>query len=311
MLCDRHSESEQVPKGGPMSAAPSTQKSTEPSGELAFTFVQALASELSGGKIELPGFPHIVTRVQKVLSDDNADAARIVRVLGSEPVLATQIVRMANSAALNPARVQVADLRAAVARIGLDQVRTATMSFAVRQLKDAPALKGLEAQLGVLWQRSVLLASLCHVIARRLTQLNPDSALLAGLLQGIGRLYILTRASRHRELFADMATYQTIEHDWHLSIAAALLENWGFADEVVQAVHESENLERDSRGTACLADVIVVGVILAEHHNNPELLKAQAQCAKPLQRLKLDAGTCQTFISESAQDIAALREALG
>src|SRR5690348_2513128 len=87
--------------------------------DLAFTFVQALAAELSGGKIELPGFPHIVMRVQKVLADDQADAGRILKVLGSEPVLASQIVRMANSAALNPVGTCIADLRAAVARVGL------------------------------------------------------------------------------------------------------------------------------------------------------------------------------------------------
>ena len=280
-------------------------------GDVAFTFVQALASELSGGKIELPGFPHIVMRVQKVLADEHSDTNRIVKVLGSEPVLASQIVRMANSAALNPGGALVTDLRAAVARVGLDTVRSATIAFAVRQLRDAPLLKGLEAPLGMLWKRSVLVASLSCVIARRLTSVNPDSALLAGLLQGIGRLYILTRASGHRALFADQENYQAIEQDWHLSIAAALLENWGIADEIVQAVHESENLERESRGPLGLADVLVVGTILAEHHNKPQVLQAQVHCAKPLQRLKLDAAACQTFIAESAVDIDSLREALG
>ena len=280
-------------------------------GDVAFTFVQALASELSGGKIELPGFPHIVMRVQKVLADEHSDTNRIVKVLGSEPVLASQIVRMANSAALNPGGSLVTDLRAAVARVGLDTVRSATIAFAVRQLRDAPLLKGLEAPLGMLWKRSVLVASLSCVIARRLTSVNPDSALLAGLLQGIGRLYILTRASGHRALFADQENYQAIEQDWHLSIAAALLENWGIADEIVQAVHESENLERDSRGPLGLADVLVVGTILADHHNQPQVLQAQVHCAKPLQRLKLDAAACQTFIAESAMDIESLREALG
>jgi HD-like signal output (HDOD) protein len=279
--------------------------------DVAFTFVQALASELSGGKIELPGFPHIVMRVQKVLGDENADANRIVKVLGSEPVLASQIVRMANSAALNPAGVRVTDLRASVARVGLDTVRSATIAFAMRQLRDAPSLKGLEAPLGVLWRRSVLVASLSCVIARRLTTVNADTALLAGLLQGIGRLYILTRASSHRTLFADQASYQAIEQDWHLSIAAALLENWGIADEIVQAVHESENLERESRGPSSLADVLVVGTILAEHHDKPKALQAQVHCAKPLQRLKLDAAACEAFIAESAADIESLREALG
>jgi HD-like signal output (HDOD) protein len=279
--------------------------------DVAFTFVQALAAELSGGKIELPGFPHIVMRVQKVLGDEKADAGRIVKVLGSEPVLASQIVRMANSAALNPAGARVTDLRAAVARVGLDTVRSATIAFAMRQLRDAPSLKGLEAPLGVLWRRSVLVASLSCVVARRLTTVNPDTAMLAGLLQGIGRLYILTRASGHRALFADQANYQAIEQDWHLSIAAALLENWGIADEIVHAVHESETLERDTRGPFILTDVLIVGTILAEHHNQPKVLQAQVHCAKPLQRLKLDAAACEAFIAESATDIESLREALG
>jgi HD-like signal output (HDOD) protein len=295
----------------PHKSSPAGSGSAETPGDVAFTFVQALAAELSGGKIELPGFPHIVMRVQKVLNDENADANRIVKVLGGEPVLASQMVRMANSAALNPGGVAVTDLRAAVARVGLDTVRSATIAFAVRQLRDAPLLKGLENQLGVLWKRSVLVASLCCVIARKLTQVNPDTALLAGLLQGIGRLYILTRASGHRALFADQDSYQAIEQDWHLSIAAALLENWGIADEIVQAVHESENLERDARGPLTLGDVLVVGVILAEHHNQPQALEAQVQCAKPLQRLRLSASACEAFIAESAAAIESLREALG
>jgi len=277
----------------------------------AFTFVQALASELASGKIELPGFPHIVMRVQKVLGDENADTARIVRVLGSEPVLAGQIVRMANSAALNPGGAAVSDLRAAVSRVGLDTVRSATIAFAVRQLREAPRLKGLETPLGALWRRSVLVASLSCVIARRLTAVNPDTAMLAGLLQGIGRLYILTRAGSHRALFADQESYQSIERDWHLSIAAALPENWGFAEEIVQAVHESENFERDSRGQLGLTDILVVGTILAAHHNEPHALAVQMHCAKPLQRLKLDAAACEAFIAESAKDIEQLREALG
>jgi HD-like signal output (HDOD) protein len=293
------------------SSTPVAGGSAEKQADVAFNFVQALAAELSGGKIELPGFPHIVMRVQKVLSDDKADANRIVKVLGGEPVLASQIVRMANSAALNPGGVIVSDLRAAVTRVGLDTVRSATIAFAVRQLRDAPLLKGLETQLGLLWKRSVLVASLSCLVARKLTHINPDTALLAGLLQGIGRLYILTRASSHRALFADPDNYQQIEQDWHLSIAAALLENWGIADEVVQAVHESENLERDARGPLNLGDVLVVGVILAEHHSHPKTLEAQIHCAKPLQRLRLNAPACEAFIAESTAAIDSLREALG
>ena len=279
--------------------------------DVAFTFVQALAAELSGGKVELPGFPHIVMRVQRVLSDEKTDATKIVRVIGSDPVLATQLIRMANSAALNPGGAAVTDLRAAVTRVGVDTVRTATIAFAIQQLREAPALRGLEMQLGVLWRRSVQVAALCCVVARRLTNVNPDTALLAGLLQGIGRLYILTRASRHRSLFCDAVAYQAIEQDWHLSIAAALLENWGIADEIVQAVHESESVERDARGTPALTDVLVVGTLLTDLNGDAAALAAQVECAKPLQRLRLDQQACERFLTESAQEVETLREALG
>ncbi len=288
-----------------------TSPGSNESGDVAFTFVQALAAELSGGKVELPGFPHIVMQVQRVLGDESADASRIVRVIGSEPVLAAQLVRMANSAALRPTGAPVMDLRAAVARVGLDTVRSATIAFAIQQLREAPALRGLEKQLGVLWRHSVQVAALSYAVARRLTTVGPDTAMLAGLLQGIGKLYILTRASRHRSLFADPLAYQTIEHDWHLSIAAALLENWGIADEIVQAVHDSENIDRDCRGAPGLADVLVVATLLADLQGEPSVLQAQTQCAKPLQRLRLDYAACAAFLKESAQEIAALRDALG
>jgi HD-like signal output (HDOD) protein len=279
--------------------------------DVAFIFVQALASELSTGKIELPGFPHIVMRVQKVLGDEKSDANRIVKVLGSEPVLASQIIRVANSAAINPGGIPCSDLRSAVARVGLDTVRSATISFAMHQLRNAPLLKGLETPLGVLWRRSVLVASLSCVLARRLTTVNADTALLAGLLQGIGRLYILTRASSHRALFADQDSYQAIEQDWHLSIAAALLESWGISEEIVQAIHDSESPDRDCRGPINLTDVLVAGTLLADHQGQPRALEAQVQISRPLQKLKLDAAACIEFITESAADIESLREALG
>lgn len=278
--------------------------------DVAFTFVQALAAELSGGRVELPGFPHIVMRIQRVLGDELADTARIVRVIGGEPVLATQLVRMASSAALNPEAVPVTDLRTAVTRVGLDTVRTAAIACAIRQLRNAPTLRGLEAELGVLWRRCVQVASLSFVIARRLTQVLADTALLAGLLQGVGRLYILTRASRHRTLFHDAAAYQAIERAWHRSIAAALLENWGMAEEIVHAVQESENYQRETRGLPGLADVLLASTLLTDI-GDPVALTEVIEGAKPLQRLGLDVEACQTLLEESAQEVYALREALG
>jgi HD-like signal output (HDOD) protein len=276
----------------------------------AFLFVQALAAELSSGKVELPGFPDIVARVQHVLADDNVATDKVVRVVGSEPVLSARLMQMANSAALNLSGKSVTDLRSAVTRVGLNVVRSSAMAFGMQQLARAPMLKGLEKPLELLWERTTLVAALSYVVARRLTNVNADAAMLAGLLHSIGRLYILTRASRHRALFNDAASYNAIERDWHLGIATALLENWQVPDEIVSAVRDCEDLAREPRGTVTLTDVLVAATLIALHKDKPEMLEARLLSVKPVARMQINAAVCETLLKQSADEIAALREAL-
>ena len=277
----------------------------------AFVFVQALAAELSSGELDLPGFPEVVVRVRRVLADENVAAERVARVLSAEPVLAAQLLQMANSAALNPQGKPVTELKSAILRVGLDVVRSTTLAFAVRQLRKSASLQGLERPLDSLWQRTVLVASLCYVLSRRLTRLSPDTALLAGLLQGIGRLYILTRASAHRALFADVASYQAIERDWHLGIAVAILEHWGVPEEILQAVRECEDFAREPRGAISLSDVLVAATLIVACQEKPELLAARLQSVRAIARLNLDAELCRSLMQESAAEIEGLRAALG
>jgi HD-like signal output (HDOD) protein len=276
-----------------------------------FAFVQVLANELSGGKVVLAGFPDVAMRVQRVLNDDDVSTERVVRVVGSEPVLATQLLQISNSVAFNPVGRPVTDLRTAVARVGLNIVRTTTISFAVRQVRSAVKLKSIEKQLDELWERNVLIASLCYVLARRYSKVNADTALLTGLLHGVGRLYIMTRAVEYPALFANLATYQSIERDWHLSIAAALLENWEIADEIVRAVRECEDLAREPRGAASLTDLLLAANLIVIHQGDPALLSVRLQSVKAVAKMHLDAEVCEGLMTESEAEIAALREALG
>jgi HD-like signal output (HDOD) protein len=280
--------------------------------DASFAFVQALATELSSGKVELPGFPDIVARVQHVLADENVSTDRVVKVLGTEPVLSGQLMSVANSAALNPSGKSIADLRTAVARVGLNTVRTATIAYAVRLLRAGAELKNVAGQLNELWQRNVLVASIAYVLARKRTQVNPDTALLTGLLHGVGRLYIMTRAVRHPALFANPSTYQLIERDWHLSIATALLENWEIAPEIISAVRDSEDYAREPRGAASLTDVLVAANMIVIHHGQPpEFLQARLQTVRAVARLELTREICEALLRESEEEIAGLRDVLG
>ncbi|HXA91630.1 MAG TPA: HDOD domain-containing protein [Steroidobacteraceae bacterium] len=277
----------------------------------AFAFVQSLAGELSGGKVDLPSFPDIAMRVRQTLADDNVTPAKIVRVVSSEPALAARLLQIANSAALNIAGKAVNDLRTAVARMGFNMVRSAAIAFAMSQLKKVDELKGLEKPLDDLWRRSCAVAAMSHVLARRFSKVNPDTALLAGLLHGVGQLYILTRASKHPELFANQPVYHAIVRDWHANIAKALLENWDMAEEIVLAVSEYEQLERDHKGPVDLTDVLSVAHLLVAYQDHPESIELNMQGVRACARMQLDANAYQKIIAESAAEITAMQQALG
>jgi HD-like signal output (HDOD) protein len=279
--------------------------------EAAFAFVQSLAAELSTGKIDLPSFPDVAVRIRKVLADENVSAEKIVRVVGSEPALSGRVLQIANSAALNISGKQVTDLRTAIARVGFNMIRSASISFAMAQLKKAEGLRGVAKELNALWQRTILVAAIAYVVARRCTKINADTAMLTGMMHSLGRLYILTRSVKHPVLFADQSAYQEIVANWHANIAKALLENWDMAEEIVQAVHEYEDLERAHDGETDLTDVLTVADLLASYHKFPEALELNMQGVKACTRMQVSPDGWIKLIEETQEEIAALQLALG
>jgi HD-like signal output (HDOD) protein len=162
-----------------------------------------------------------------------------------------------------------------------------------------------------LWKNSVQIAALSHVIARRFTSLNGDTALLAGLMHNVGRIYILTRASKHPSLVADPLTYNSIVRDWHTNVSKALLENWRVADEIVEAVAGYEDMDREQRGPVTLTDVLSLATLVERNRDGAEMGAPDDLLIKGLRRLQLSMRDCHTVIDESAEEIAALTAALG
>jgi HD-like signal output (HDOD) protein len=276
-----------------------------------FAFVQELARELSGSKIDIPAFPDVAARVRRVLADEFVSSKQVVQVVSSEPALAGKLLMIANSAAMNPNGPRITELKSAITRIGLNMVRSASLAFAVEQMRKAQSFESLRVPLNALWERCVLVAAMSFVVARRTATVNSDQALLAGLMHGLGKLYILTRASKFPSLFADQPTYTTIVRDWHGAIAKAILENWEMGEDIVAAISEFEDLDRDNKGPADLTDVLTVANLLATYHEFPDSLELNMQGVKACSRLRLDAAACQKIVRESGEELASLRSALG
>jgi len=278
--------------------------------EQGLAFVRELASLVSAKQIELPSYPEAALRVQRTLGDPNADSERIARVIGSEAVLAARVIGMANSFAFNPAGARVADLRSAVQRIGFDALRSATFAFAVAQLRKAAAYRELEQQLRALWRESTAMAAAALVLARRLRRVTPDTAMLAGLLSGVGKLYILTRAKQYPAVFADAVNFDAVVRDWHPSVARTILESWGMPESVVDAVADFVVASQEQRSRVTLADYVAVAALLAHGAEAPELLPAQLAADRAALRLGINGEMCGALLQEMSTELDTLRSAI-
>ncbi|HYM35589.1 MAG TPA: HDOD domain-containing protein, partial [Steroidobacteraceae bacterium] len=249
-------------------------------------------------------------RVRKVLADDNVGADKIARVVGSEAGLAARVLALANSAALNRGGKSIVDMKMAINRIGHNNVRTAAVSFAIMQLRRAAELKGLEKDLEELWHEATMVAALAYAIASR-SRINKDEAMLAGLLHNVGKIYVLARAHKHPTLFNDRPALSGVIRQWHANVGRAIVENWGFPTRIAEAIGDHEDMERENDGDPDLTDVLTVATMLAVFLGKGADLELNMQGVKAFARLKLDNDKCVRIMEECAEEIAALRSALG
>src|SRR5260370_5228254 len=276
----------------------------------ALAFLGELATEVSRGAVNLPCFPDVVMRIRKALAEPDVRLTEIVKIIGTEPRLAARLLQAANSAAFNPAGKHLTDLRAAITRLGHRPVQSAAMSFAVKQLRLAPALRSISKPLNILWQQSISVAAICQVIARR-TRVSPEEAFLTGLLHGIGRLYIMVRSVGKSDMLYQDPSFVDMIASWHPAIGKAVLENWGFDQHMCDALADQDDHERSGKNEPDLTDGIVVGVELARVLREPAPRSVEPNSINSYGRLHLTTHNCAEILRHAEHQLGALHAALG
>jgi len=271
-------------------------------------FVQQLAADLQKGDFDLPPFPDTAAKIQACIADPNSDNQALAAIVATEPALAARLMRMANSALMRRGPMEVTDIATAISRVGTAMVQNAAVSFAAREAFKAPPGSPCVGDLNKLRQISISVAAVSFVLAGHVTSVGkPEEAMLAGLLNSVGKFYIFMRASDHAELFTDRAVLDDLVQSWHAGVARAIVESWGFPETIALAVDEQEVRERDRSVPADLSDLLFVGNILgragldaAEHLGELDALA----------RMRMDAERLVEILAESEEDIQSMIAAM-
>ncbi len=281
-----------------------------PASQAAFDRLKAQLEGFSADQLNISTSADAAVRVMKAVDNPDVSIDDLARIVSAEPLLSAKIVRMANSAALNPSGRTIPDIRQAVMRVGIAPIRSLAMALTLDQLRHSRRMTACRPLANRLWERSVHVASLAYVVARRLSALSADEAMLAGIVHDLGRFYLLGLAGeKHPELLQDlpslMPALEALEQDAVHRVLSAL----GLPAHIVNAV-----IGRGSFGgmpPQCLSDVLFVACWLAPPANPFEDVEARESLrAQESVVLGLDRQTILDFVSASGEEIYSIALAL-
>ncbi|MFK8020266.1 MAG: HDOD domain-containing protein [Pseudomonadales bacterium] len=278
------------------------------SSQHAFVFIQALADDVNSRKLTLPSFPNVATQIRNALNDDNCTADKLAIIISREPKLAACLLKLSNSAQYSRGNRTV-DVPSAINRLGLKVVQNTAMTVAMRQLELEKDYLAITEQLQPLLQHSVNVAAIAHTLARRQKGVNADSALLAGMMHGIGKVYIWSRASQNEELFSDTATMDELLTAWHCPVGKSILESWCLPEDMVAAVEHYQHYEDASQSEyAKMVATLSVADLLAAN-DDPNTLDEISELPE-YKRLGIEEASISEFLAAANDDIQSLRSAM-
>jgi hypothetical protein len=173
--------------------------------------LKSIAAQAARGELSFPTNVDATLKLQRALSDPDCHIEEAARLVQTEPLLAARTVAIANSAAYNRNGSEVTNVRAAVQRVGFRTLGALAAAVIVRQLAGGILDPGLRAKADQLWQHSTHVAALSQVIAKRVSFVDPDTAMFAGIVHEVGAFYLLSRAAEFPGLLEGGAD-EWIEH---------------------------------------------------------------------------------------------------
>ena len=275
-----------------------------------FKILEDIAKDLSGDEITFPTFLDITFQVRTALKDPNLNVEQLAKLVGAEPLMSTKIIRMANSVALNPSGREIADVKSAIVRVGMEAVRTVSFAVAMEQLLKSKQMQPFEGISQRLWEHTSHVAALCRVLARKLAKINGDEAMFTGLVHDLGVFYLMSRAANFPELVNDKAELHALLVGWHDNIGHALLSALGSPEVVLKAVQEHET-EREIREIKTLSDVLYIANKIANRSASWRDPEFDVGVDTSVLDSLFDAEALQEIVDESEEEVQSLKAALG
>lgn len=225
------------------------------------SLVELVHEQLNSEQLQIPTLQQAALKLVAILAKDDCHVSQVSRFITEDTALATQVLRMANSAFFTGLQ-KVTTIPDAVVRLGI-QPLLEMATAAVQTSQYQPANKLINSYMRRLWRHT----SVCSVGNRWLaTRLGykelGHEALLAGLLHDVGELFLLkllddVHASRASEFWLSKMVIREVLMQMHVEEGALLMQNWNIPDLYCDIIRHHHTADYDT-GNVLLSMVRLV-----------------------------------------------------
>jgi len=206
---------------------------------------------------DLPSLPSVATSILSLLDDPNVTAAELGKMISTDQGVTLRILRMANSAYYGFPR-QIGTINLAIVVLGLETVRSLTISLSVRDTIKSWSAK-LPFDFPQYWKHSLYTATGARVFAKNVSYKVPGEAFVAGLVHDVGKLIIARYFTEEYAQITDLSetggkSAFALEEEFigadHAEIGGWLTEKWNLPMSIVEAVschHNPANSKIDNQ----------------------------------------------------------------
>jgi len=226
---------------------------------------QAIVNQITEKGISLPVLPDVAMRARKIAEDENSSADQLVDVIVQDPSIAARLIQVANSP-LYRGLQRIENLNQVVTRLGMRTVSQLIVSLATQQLfqsRNSTVKKIMHDH----WAFSTQVAALANIVARKHTKLDPDEALLLGLLHGVGGIPVIAIAEDIPKLLEAPAVLEELVQSLQPRLGMKIVKAWDFPEVFENVVRDSSDLGYDHEGPVDYTDVIVTAIAQARGLN--------------------------------------------
>lgn len=211
-----------------------------------------VGEQMQSGELELPVFNQVALDLQRMKNEDDVQLDQIIVAIMTDPALAVQILKVANSSFYGGLK-EVSTIQQAVIRLGLEQVANIALMSAQAAAHDAH-LKTLKNRMPGMWEHAYVSALGARWLAKEAGMRDrSEEAFLAGLLHDVGELVllkILDARAGDKDIppLTDALIDEALEA-LHPELGFSLMTSWelpGIYADIARNHHDSNLAEADA-----------------------------------------------------------------